>query len=75
MSAPCFDREDCTIEPGIEIENRLLELIRIVDMLDLALEDGGARDGAPTTSGVGRSVRNGCAQAPRPYRQTLVDLY
>ena len=39
MSAPCFDREGCTIEPGIEIENRLLELIRIVDMLDLALED------------------------------------
>ena len=39
MSAQCFGREDCTVEPGIEIEERLLELIRLVDMLELALED------------------------------------
>ena len=37
MSA--FDREDCTVEPGIEIEERLLQLIRLVDMLELALGD------------------------------------
>ena len=34
MSAQCFDREDCTVEPGIEIEERLLEVIRLVDMLE-----------------------------------------
>ena len=37
MSA--FDREDCTVEPGIEIEERLLQLIRLVDKLELALGD------------------------------------
>ena len=37
MSA--FDREDCTVEPRIEIEERLLQLIRLVDMLELALGD------------------------------------
>ena len=37
MSA--FDREDCTVEPGIEIEERLLQLIRLVDTLELALGD------------------------------------
>ena len=37
MSA--FDREDCTVEPDIEIEERLLELIFLVDRLELALGD------------------------------------
>ena len=37
MSA--FDREDCTVEPRIEIEDRLLQLTRLVDMLELALGD------------------------------------
>ena len=37
MSA--FDREDCTVEPRIEIEERLLQLIRLMDMLELALGD------------------------------------
>ena len=37
MSA--FDREDCTVEPGIQNEERLLQLIRLVDMLELALGD------------------------------------
>ena len=39
MSAQCFDREDCTVEPGIEIEERLLELIRLMGWLDLNLGD------------------------------------
>ena len=39
MSAQCFDREDCTVEPGIEIEERLLELIRLGHMLELDLVD------------------------------------
>ena len=39
MSTQCFDREDCTVEPGIEIEERLLELIRLMGMLELALGD------------------------------------
>ena len=34
MSAQFFDREDCTVEPGIEIEARLMQLIRLVDMLE-----------------------------------------
>ena len=37
MSA--FDREDCTVEPRIEIEERLLQLIRLVDKLELAVGD------------------------------------
>ena len=37
MSA--FDREDCTVEPGIEIEERLLQLIRHVDRLELEVGD------------------------------------
>ena len=37
MSA--FDREDCTVEPGIEIGERLLQLIRLVEMLELAFGD------------------------------------
>ena len=37
MSA--FDREDCTVAPSIEIEERLLQLIRLMDMLELALGD------------------------------------
>ena len=37
MSA--FDREDCTVKPRIEIEERLLQVICLVDMLELALGD------------------------------------
>ena len=37
MSA--FDREDCTVEPRIEIEERLLQLIRLVDKLELEVGD------------------------------------
>ena len=37
MSA--FDLEDCTVEPRIEIEERLLQLIRLVDKLELAVGD------------------------------------
>ena len=37
MSA--LDREDCTVEPRIDIEERWLQFIRLVDMLELALGD------------------------------------
>ena len=36
MSA--FDREDCTVEPGIIIEERLLQFIHLVDYLALGDE-------------------------------------
>ena len=39
MSAQCIDREDCTVEPGVEIEERLLELIRRMGWLELNLGD------------------------------------
>ena len=37
MSA--FDRENCKVEPRIEVEERVLQLIPLVDMLELALGD------------------------------------
>ena len=71
MSA--FDRGDCTVEPRIEIEERLLQLIRLVDMLELDLGDEALGTARRQLRELDATSAMGELKAPRPDLQTLVD--